>query len=190
MAIDRYPKLEIPQTLAAGPGPGHTDERVLQAFATAGVADHMQSDVLRGLIECKHMLRELWGTTNIHTFAVAGTGWSGLDAMFSAVMPGDKVVAFSNGTFSSIDALTLRIKAATPDELAEDSLNPLAKSVVVIKAEHGESVSEECIDAALEEHQPKWAFMAHWETGSGRINDMSRSKMPTWIMLSPSARAR
>ena len=107
MAIDRYPKLEIPQTLAAGPGPGHTDERVLQAFATAGVADHMQSDVLRGLIECKHMLRELWGTTNIHTFAVAGTGWSGLDAMFSAVMPGDKVVAFSNGTFSSIDALTL-----------------------------------------------------------------------------------
>jgi hypothetical protein len=52
MAIDRYPKLEIPQTLAAGPGPGHTDERVLQAFATAGVADHMQSDVLRGLIEC------------------------------------------------------------------------------------------------------------------------------------------
>ena len=172
MAIDRYPKLEIPQTLAAGPGPGHTDERVLQAFATAGVADHMQSDVLRGLIECKHMLRELWGTTNIHTFAVAGTGWSGLDAMFSAVMPGDKVVAFSNGTFSSIDALTLRIKAATPDELAEDSLNPLAKSVVVIKAEHGESVSEECIDAALEEHQPKWAFMAHWETGSGRINDI------------------
>jgi aspartate aminotransferase-like enzyme len=118
------------------------------------------------------MLRELWGTTNIHTFAVAGTGWSGLDAMFSAVMPGDKVVAFSNGTFSSIDALTLRIKAATPDELAEDSLNPLAKSVVVIKAEHGESVSEECIDAALEEHQPKWAFMAHWETGSGRINDI------------------
>lgn len=86
MAIDRYPKLEIPQTLAAGPGPGHTDERVLQAFATAGVADHMQSDVLRGLIECKHMLRELWGTTNIHTFAVAGTGWSGLDAMFSAIL--------------------------------------------------------------------------------------------------------
>ena len=31
-----FPKLEIPQTLAAGPGPGNTDARVLEAFASAG----------------------------------------------------------------------------------------------------------------------------------------------------------
>ncbi len=167
-----FPKLEIPETLAAGPGPGNTDARVLQAFAGAGVADHMQGDVLRGMIECKHMLREIWGTDNIYTFAIAGTGWSGLDAMFSAVMPGDKVVAFSNGTFSGIDSLTLRIKAATPAELAADSLNPQADSVVVVEVPHGHSVTGETVEAALAEHKPKWAFMAHWETGSGRINDL------------------
>ncbi len=172
MTFQIFPPLEIPETLAAGPGPGNTDARVLQAFAGAGVADHMQGDVLRGMIECKHMLREIWGTQNAYTFAVAGTGWSALDAMFSAVMPGDKVVAFANGTFSGIDALTLRIKAATPAEHAANPLDPQAASVTVIEVPHGQPVTCEIVEAALAEHKPKWAFMAHWETGSGRINDI------------------
>ncbi len=172
MTLQIFPPLEIPETLAAGPGPGNTDARVLQAFAGAGVADHMQGDVLRGMIECKHMLREIWGTQNAYTFAVAGTGWSALDAMFSAVMPGDKVVAFTNGTFSGIDALTLRIKAATPAEHAANPLDPQAASVTVIEVPHGQPVTGEIVEAALAEHKPKWAFMAHWETGSGRINDI------------------
>ncbi|WP_120500170.1 aminotransferase class V-fold PLP-dependent enzyme [Roseovarius sp. EL26] len=167
-----FPRLEIPETLAAGPGPGNTDPRVLAAFASAGVADHMQGDVLRGMVESKLMLRSIWGTQNTYTFGVAGTGWSALDSMFSAVMPGDKVVAFSNGTFSGIDALTLRIKASTREELAADSLNPQAASVTVIEVPHGSSVTAEIVEAALSEHKPKWAFMAHWETGSGRINDL------------------
>ncbi len=172
MTFEIYPTLEIPETLAAGPGPGNTDARVLQAFANAGVADHMQDDVLRGMIECKHMLRQIWGTKNSYTFAVAGTGWSALDTMFSAVMPGDKVVAFANGTFSGIDSLTLRIKAATPEEHTANPLDPQAASVNVIEVPHGQSVTGELIEAALAEHNPKWAFMAHWETGSGRINDL------------------
>ncbi|MFA3920914.1 aminotransferase [Ruegeria hyattellae] len=172
MTVQIFPSLEIPETLAAGPGPGNTDPRVLQAFAGAGVADHMQPDVLRGMIECKHMLRAVWGTDNTYTFAVAGTGWSGLDAMFSAVMPGDRVLAFSNGTFSGIDALTLRIKAATPAEHAANPLDPQAASVTVIDVPHGQSVTSAMVEAALAEHKPKWAFMAHWETGSGRVNDL------------------
>lgn len=172
MTFQIFPPLEIPETLAAGPGPGNTDARVLHAFSSAGVADHMQSDVLRGMIECKQMLRKIWGTRNTYTFAVAGTGWSALDAMFSAVMPGDKVVAFANGTFSGIDALTLRIKAATPEEHAANPLDPQAASVTVIEVPHGQPVTGELVDSALAEHTPKWAFMAHWETGSGRVNDL------------------
>ncbi len=170
--VPSFPQLVIPDTLAAGPGPGNTDARVLTAYAGAGIADHMQPDVLRGMIECKHMLRRFMGTSNVHTFGVAGTGWSGLDCMMSAVMPGDTVVAFSNGTFSGIDALTLRMKAATRKELATDSLNPQPAGVTVIEVPHGQSVTAEIVEAALAEHKPKWAFMAHWETGSGRINDL------------------
>ena len=167
-----FPKLEIPQTLAAGPGPGNTDPRVLEAYATAGCADHMQADVLRGMKEAKIMLREVFGTRNVHTFAVCGTGWDGLDCAFSPILPGDTVVAFVNGTFSGIDDFNIRLKASTPEDLAKNPLDPKPANVVTVNVPHGESVTAEIVEAALAEHKPMWAFMAHWETGSGRINDI------------------
>lgn len=172
MTVTPFPQLNIPNTIAAGPGPGNTDSRVLARYAASGLADHMHGDVLRGMVECKEMLRTVMGTDNTHTFGVAGTGWSGLDMMFAPVMPGDKVVMFVNGTFSGIDGLTVRMKAATAEELAENSLNPRAASVTIIDVPHGQSVTGEIVEAALAEHKPKWAAMAHWETGSGRVNDI------------------
>ncbi|MBL9047048.1 MAG: alanine--glyoxylate aminotransferase family protein [Tabrizicola sp.] len=167
-----FPALTIPDTLAAGPGPGNTDARVLAAFAGAGVADHMQADVLRGMIECKHMLRALWGTRNAYTYGVGGTGFSGLDCMLNAILPGDSVVAFTNGTFSGIDCLTIRMKAATREDLAANPMDPKPASVTIITVPHGQSVTGEMVTKVLAEKRPKWAFMAHWETGSGRVNDL------------------
>ena len=167
-----YPPLVIPQTLAAGPGPGNTDPRVLERLYQTGVADHMQKDVVRGMVEAKMMLRKVFGTKNVYTFGVAGTGFSGLDCMLSLIHPGDKVVAFVNGTFSGIDGLTIRMKAATQEELAADSLNPQTANVIIVDIPHGQSVTGNIVDEALAEHKPMWAFMAHWETGSGRINDI------------------
>ncbi len=167
-----FPPLEIPDTLAAGPGPGNTDPRVLQRFANSGMADHMQTDVLRGMVECKHMLRSIWGTKNTYTYGVGGTGFSGLDCMLNAVLPGDSVVVFVNGTFSGIDALTIRMKASTRAELTANPMDPKPASVTVIEVPHGQSVHAEVIEKALAELKPKWAFMAHWETGSGRVNDL------------------
>lgn len=167
-----YPQLEIPHTLAAGPGPGNTDPRVLESFARAGVADHMQADVVRGMMESKFMLREVFGTKNVHTFAVGGTGFSGLDCAFAPILPCDSVVVFVNGTFSGIDDLAIRMKASTPADLAADPMNPKPANVVTIVVPHGQSVTGAIVEAALAEHKPMWAFMAHWETGSGRINDL------------------
>ena len=63
------------------------------------------------MIEAKEMLRELWGTKNVYTYGVGGTGFSGLDCVLSyrATM----VVVFTNGTFSAIDGLTIRMRAST-----------------------------------------------------------------------------
>ena len=167
-----FPVLVIPDTLAAGPGPGNTDPRVLERLYLTGVADHMQKDVIRGMMESKEMLREVFGTDNVYTFGVAGTGFSGLDCILSMIHPGDSVVVFVNGTFSGIDGLTIRMKASTEEELAADSLNPKPANVKIIEVPHGQSVNGEIIDKALADHKPMWEFMAHWETGSGRINDI------------------
>ena len=167
-----YPPLQIPETLAAGPGPGNTDPRVLERFAKTGLADHMQKDVLRGMIEAKEMLRDLWGTKNVYTYGVGGTGFSGLDCVLSMILPGDKVVVFTNGTFSAIDGLTIRMKASTNEDLAADSFDPKPKNVITMGTPHGKSVTGDVVDKALAEHKPRWACMAHWETGSGRINDL------------------
>jgi alanine-glyoxylate transaminase / serine-glyoxylate transaminase / serine-pyruvate transaminase len=167
-----FPRLVIPETLAAGPGPGNTDARVLGSFANAGLADHMQADVLRGMVECKKMLRKIWGTRNTYTFGVGGTGFSGLDCLFSAILPGDKVVAFTNGTFSGLDGLTIRMKASSREDLCANPLDPKPANVTMVVVPHGKSVTAEVIDPVLAARKPKWAFMAHWETGSGRINDI------------------
>jgi aspartate aminotransferase-like enzyme len=118
------------------------------------------------------MLREVFGTKNVYTYGVGGTGFSGLDCVLSMILPGDKVVAFTNGTFSGIDGLTIRMKASTREELAANPLNPKPASVVIVEVPHGQSVTDEIVDKGLAEHKPMWAFMAHWETGSGRINDL------------------
>ena len=170
--MSQFTRLVIPETLAAGPGPGNTDPRVLAAFAEAGLADHMQADVLRGLKEIKVMLRMIFGTQNVYTFAVPGTGWNGLDCMFNAIQPGDQVVAFTNGTFSGIDCQNIRMKASTPEILRANPLQPEPENVNWIHVPHGTSVTGQIVDSALGEYKPMWAFMAHWETGSGRINDL------------------
>lgn len=167
-----YPTLEIPHTLAAGPGPGNTDPRVLERFCKTGVADHMQADVLRGMSEAKEMLRTAFGTKNTYTYGVGGTGFSGLDCAYSPILPGDKVVAFVNGTFSGIDGLAIRMKASTREELAANPLDPEPASVTIVDVPHGQSVTGDIVDKALVKDKPMWACMAHWETGSGRINDL------------------
>ncbi|MEK9723199.1 MAG: hypothetical protein VW405_06905 [Rhodospirillaceae bacterium] len=149
-----FPPRSIPQTLAAGPRPGNTDPRVLAAFASAGVADHMQADVLRGMIEIKLMLRTLFGTRNVHTYGVAGTGFDGLDCLFGAILPGDTVVAFAYGYFSGIDCQTIRLKASMLSDLAADPLQPKPAGVTVVEVPHGTSVTGAVVDAALDAHKP------------------------------------
>ena len=51
-------------------------------------------------------------------------------------------------------------------------VDPKPKNVITIETPHGKSVTGDVVDKALAEHKPMWACMAHWETGSGRINDL------------------
>ena len=41
-----YPKLEIPQKIAAGPRPGNKDIRIFAAFSNVGLSNHMITDII------------------------------------------------------------------------------------------------------------------------------------------------
>ena len=64
------------------------------------------------------------------------------------------------------------MKAASREDLRANPMDPRPANVTIVTVPHGQSVTAEVIDRALAEAKPKWAFMAHWETGSGRINDL------------------
>jgi alanine-glyoxylate transaminase/serine-glyoxylate transaminase/serine-pyruvate transaminase len=52
-------------------------------------------------------------------------------------------------------------------------MDPKPASVTIVSVPHGQSVTAEIVAQALAAKKPKWAFMAHWETGSGRVNDLA-----------------
>ena len=167
-----YPPLKIPETLAAGPGPGNTDPRVLERFVKTGVADHMQQDVLRGMIEAKEMLRELWGTKNcLHLWRRRhGLQRGRLRALNDpaerhGLVPPQRHFFGHRWPHQPHEGVHEKASPA-------DSFNPKPKSVITVQTPHGQSVTGEIIDKALAGDKPMWAFMAHWETGSGRINDV------------------
>ena len=65
------------------------------------------------------------------------------------------------------------MKAASAADLAANPSDPQPENVIVVNVPHGESVTGDLIDRTLAEHRPMWAVMTHWETGSGRINDLA-----------------
>jgi hypothetical protein len=128
-----FPRSASPRPWPPVRGPATPMRACWQAFAQAGLADHMQADVLRGMVECKQMLRQVWGTKNTYTFGVAGTGWSGSGRAVERHPAGRHGRGFVNGTFSGIDALTVRMKAATREDLKANALDPKPASVTVIR---------------------------------------------------------
>ena len=64
------------------------------------------------------------------------------------------------------------LEVASRADLKANALDPKPANVTVIQVPHGQSVTAEVVEKALAQHKPTWAVMAHWETGSGRINDL------------------
>jgi alanine-glyoxylate transaminase/serine-glyoxylate transaminase/serine-pyruvate transaminase len=91
--------MAIPDRALLGAGPCNPYPE-----ATAGLAapplGHLDPDFLRVLDETCERLRTLWGTENLRTLPLSGTGSIGMEAAFAnTVRPGDVVVVAVNGLF-------------------------------------------------------------------------------------------
>ena len=97
MITSRY--IEPPHRLLLGPGPSMIHPRVRSALSSPsiGLLDPYLLDLYA---EVQGLLRRLFQTENEWTFAISGTGTSGMEAVLTNLIePGDSVLCAVKGYF-------------------------------------------------------------------------------------------
>ena len=135
-----------------GPGPGMAAPRVVRAMATPPVG-HLDPDLLKIYTEEQELLRYVFQTKNEWTFALSGTGTSGMEAaLTNLIEPGDNVLVAIIGYFGERLAEIAARQGANVDRISK----PLGEIF---------DVSE--IEAALKQKKYKVFAFVHAETSTG-----------------------
>ena len=143
---------DIPERLLLGSGPSPVPPRVLAALAqpTIGHMDPAFADIMGETIA---LMREAFGTENLATLPISGTGSAGMEALVANfVDPGDRVVCGVNGLFG--------VRMA--DELARAGAD-----VVQVQAEWGRAVPVEQLVEAADGGDTAAIVVVHGETSTG-----------------------
>ena len=138
--------------LLLGPGPSMTSPRVMLALQTPTVG-HLDPSLLALYEEEQKLLRGAFQTQNEWTFALSGTGTSGMEAaLANLIEPDDDVLVAIHGYFG--------------ERLAEIASRQGAQ-VERINRPLGEIFSVEEIEAALAKKKYKLLAIVHAETSTG-----------------------
>ena len=149
---DAPPITDIPDRLLLGSGPSPVPPRVLAALAqpTIGHMDPAFADIMGETIA---LMREAFGTENLATLPISGTGSAGMEAMVANfVDPGDRVVCGVNGLFG---------------ERMADELARAGADVVQVEAEWGRAVPVEQLIEAADAGDTAAIVVVHGETSTG-----------------------
>jgi len=136
-----------------GPGPSDVNPRVLQAMAQPCVG-HLDGQFLEILNDIRHMLQQVFATSNPLTLAVSGTGSAGMETcVVNLIEPGDAMLVCVAGVFGR------RMK-----DVAERA----GAKVTTVEVPWGQVVTAEQVQAAIREHGPfKVVGVVHAETSTG-----------------------
>jgi alanine-glyoxylate transaminase/serine-glyoxylate transaminase/serine-pyruvate transaminase len=152
MTTPTYPEVNPPERLLLGPGPSMTDPRVLRAMGR-GTIGHLDPYLLQLYAEEQEMLRLVFQTKNEWTFALSGTGTSGMEAaLANLIVPGDAVLVAIHGFFG--------------ERLAEIAAR-LGARVDRLEQPWGEIFSVEELEAVLNKKKYKLLALVHAETSTG-----------------------
>ncbi|HBG75319.1 MAG: hypothetical protein A2X25_12275 [Chloroflexi bacterium GWB2_49_20] len=145
-------ELNSPQRVLLGPGPSNVDPRVLRVMATPPIG-HLDPYLLKLYAEEQILLRSIFKTRNDWTFALSGTGTSGMEAaLANLIEPGDSVLIAINGYFGF--------------RLAEIASRVGAK-VDRIECPLGDIFTVAAIEEALKNKSYKLFALVHAETSTG-----------------------
>ena len=142
-----------PERLLLAPGPTNIHPRVMQAMA-APVLGHKDPRFLDIMDETAALMRYVFQTRNRVTIALPGTGGAGMEAtLVNLIEPGDTAVVLDGGYFAGRMA-----------EIADRC----GARVEVVKAEWGQAIDPDQVDAALRRAgRVKLVAAVHGETSTG-----------------------
>jgi len=163
MAVSRKVELNPPHRILLGPGPSNADPRVLRAMAMPPIG-HLDPFLMELLINEQRLLRSIFRTSNEWTFALSGTGTSGMEAALANLIErNDKVLVAVNGYFG-----------ARLFEIA----NRLGAQVDRIDCPPGNIFLLDQIESSIQKKHYKLFAMVHAETSTGakqlNIQEISR----------------
>lgn len=152
MTISHFQDLDVPFRILLGPGPGMTHPRVMRALSTPTLG-HLDPEFLKIYAEEQELLRYVFQTKNEWTFAISGTGTSGMEtALTNLIEPGDSVLSCIHGYFGARLAEIAERLGANVDRLEK----PL-----------GQIFEVDEIGAALKKKKYKLMTIIHAETSTG-----------------------
>ncbi len=152
MKSPAIPEFNPSTRILLGPGPGIPHPRVVRAL-TAPTLGHLDPELLHLYEQEQELLRYVFQTENQWTFALSGTGTSGMEAaLANMIEPGDAVLACIHGYFGG--------------RLA-DIAGRLGAEVDRLERPLGEIFGVEQIDGALRKKQYKLLTLVHAETSTG-----------------------
>jgi alanine-glyoxylate transaminase / serine-glyoxylate transaminase / serine-pyruvate transaminase len=148
----RFTDLNHPSRILLGPGPGMTHPRVLRVLG-APTLGHLDPELLKIYGEEQELLRYVFETRNEWTFALSGTGTSGMEAaLTNLIEPDDAVLACIHGYFGA--------------RLADIAVR-LGGRVDRIEQPLGQIFSVEQVENALRQKKYKILTLVHAETSTG-----------------------
>lgn len=148
--------MKVPERLLLGPGPSPVSARVMQAMGSP-VLSHLDPAMMEILDEVRERLRVVFGAADgAFTFAVSGTGTSGMEAsVANLAKPGNRAAVVVNGYFG--------------DRLAQ-MLERYGASVTRVESEWGRACDPASVTRALESQRHDIVAVVHGETSTGVVN--------------------
>ncbi len=152
MNTPQFPDLNPAARLLLGPGPSMVHPRVLRAMVAPPLG-HLDPQLLHLYREEQALLRYVFQTQNEWTFALSGTGTSGMEAaLANLIEPGDAVLVAIHGYFG--------------ERMAEIATR-LGAEVARIQRAPGEIFDPQEIASALSRRHYKLLALVHAETSTG-----------------------
>jgi alanine-glyoxylate transaminase/serine-glyoxylate transaminase/serine-pyruvate transaminase len=150
--MTEHPKFDPSTRVLLGPGPSMAHPRVMRALGAPPVG-HLDPELLTLYSEEQDLLRAVFQTQNEWTFALSGTGTSGMEAaLVNLVEPGDEVLIAIHGYFG---------------ERLADIASRVGGQVDRITRPLGEIFTVEEVESALQQKKYKLFAIVHAETSTG-----------------------